>query len=234
MSLARDVVPGFDGSNFDISPRIQHNFYKALLPRLAPFSLVEALLKRFRLRKWFPECELLHVASKAANLFEEIHNHVPPCVLFAAIKTFFNGLATSARFQKMAKVCLLCSDCNGEDSLEHYAVCEYQWVVFVDKFKTSVFPQSLARFLGICAIDLNDRVFHAAHMYAVMVAHNSRKHSGIIIGPDEMQALVWQGHRVAQLHHKGLEKRYKSIWHNATSSSPHISRTNAGDSDLDA
>ena len=71
-------------------------------------------------------------------------------------------------------------------------------------------------------------VFHAAHMYAVMVAHNSRKHSGIITGPDEMQALVWQGHRVAQLHHKGLEKRYKSIWHNASSSNPHISRTNAG------
>ena len=210
--LAQEVAPDFNGHNFDIIPRVQNIFYKALLPGLAPFSLVEALLKRFKLRGWFDECDLLLFASRAASLIEDIHKLVPPCVLFAVMKTYFNGWATSARFQQIEKVCRLCLDCDGVDSLEHYAACTFQWSVFASKLQRSVFPNSLARFFGLLAYNTNDRVLHAVHMYAVYSAYNSRKKSGIITGPDAMSAIIWQGHRTAQLHHKGLEKRYKDLW----------------------
>ena len=145
-------------------------------------------------------------------LLEDVRNHDPPCVLVAVLKTFFNGWATSARFQTMDKVCLLCFDCDGVDSIEHYASCPFQWKVFADKFRTSMFPCSLPRFIGGYAVELDEKVFHAVHMYAVMSAFNSRKHAGIASGTDAIEALIWNGHRTAQLYHRGLEKRYKSIW----------------------
>ena len=133
-------------------------------------------------------------------------------LLLNVLKTFFNGWSTSARFQKADKVCLLCSDCvdgGSEDSLEHYAQCTFQWTVFAKFFRQPIFPVSMARFLGLQATSLDFKVFHAVHMYAVMRAHSSRKHSGYITGVSEVESLIYSGHRTAQLYHKGLRKRYR-------------------------
>ena len=111
-----------------------------------------------------------------------------------------------------------CFDCDGVDSIEHYASCPFQWKVLAHKFRMSMFPCSLPRFIGGYAVELDEKVFHAVHMYAVMSAFNSRKHAGIASGTGAIEALIWNGHSTAQLYHRGLEKRYKSI----------ISRTNAG------
>ena len=100
-------------------------FYKCLLPQFVPFSLVQALAKRFKLREWFDDNEILLYASKAAEFIADIKGHVPPCVIFAVLRTYFNGWATSARFQTIDKVCLLCFECDGVDSLEHYAECAF-------------------------------------------------------------------------------------------------------------
>ena len=145
-------------------------------------------------------------------MFEAAHNLVPPCVLFAMYNTFFNGWATSHRFQVDDKVCWLCIDCNGHDSLEHYATCIVQWRVFASKFKKSVFPCSIFRFLGLFASNTHDMVLHACHMYAVRNAvHVGHAHQ-CISDEDSVSKLIWQGHRTASLQHSGLRKRYNSIW----------------------
>ena len=114
--------------------------------------------------------------------------------------------ATSARFQETGKPCLLCSECDGLDSSEHYAKCLFQWRAFASQFPASVYQNSLPRFLGLLAESENDKVFHACHIYAVMSAFDSRKHAGIITDFDSVSKLIWQGHRTAQCNHKGLEK----------------------------
>ena len=154
----------------------------------------------------------MYYAEKAVNFVETVSKHVPPCVLFSVICTFFNGWNTSARFQVLDKVCLICSECQGFDSIEHYACCSYQWPVFGKKFRTSVFPMSLPRFLGVLAEEVDDMVFHACHMYAVQSAVRSRWKDQIITGPDAVEALIWQGHRTALALHSGLRRRYRNLW----------------------
>ena len=72
--------------------------------------------------------------------------------------------------------------------------------------------KELEKILGLYALELDDKVFHAVHMFAVMSAYNSRKHAQIITDEDAVFNLIWEGHRTAQFYHKGLEKRYKGIW----------------------
>ena len=52
------------------------------------------------------------------------------CVVFCLIATWCNAWCTGRRFQDRSGKCHLCSLCGGEDSLEHYATCDYQWEVF--------------------------------------------------------------------------------------------------------
>ena len=151
-------------------------------------------------------------AAYGAKLIEDIAGKVPPCVHFAVLLTFFNGWCTSARFQEEDRVCWLCFECDGPDRLEHYAACPHQWRTFAKKFRKSVFPMSLPRFLGLYAATVEMKVIHATHMYAVLSAVNSRRAKQIISGPDEAEALVWQGHRTAQVYSKPLQKVYANSW----------------------
>ena len=109
-------------------------------------------------------------------------------------------------------MCLLSHECDGVDSLEHYAECVFHWRVFGDKVRKPSYPRCLTRFLGLLTESIDDRIFHAVHMYAVMSAYNSRKHSHMISDENAIEALIWEGHRTAQLYHKGLAKRYQDIW----------------------
>ena len=97
------------------------------------------------------------------------------------------------------------------DSLEHYASCPFQWQVFAQRFRKSSLPRSLIRFVGLLADSLDDKVFHSVHMFAVMSAYNSRKHARVITEEETVGALIWEGHRTAQLYHRGLVNRYNGI-----------------------
>ena len=147
--------------------------------------------------------------QNAAEVIKDIFHKVPPCVVYVVILTFFNGWTTTARFQENDRVCRLCYDCNGDDRLEHYATCRFQWLVFGRLFKKSIFPMSLARFLGLYAEDVDLRCFHAVHMCAVYTAVNERRHSERITGEDEIHNLIGHGHKVAQTYGGNLKNRYR-------------------------
>ena len=174
----------------------------------------DALVERFVLREWF-EGEEAFYAAKIVQILEATEKHVPPCVSMAYNKTLFNGWATSARGQHCDKVCLLCWECEGHDRLEHYAACTYHWEVYGERFKRPLInrvPNTLVEFLGLKSFDLDEIITRMVHVYAVYSAYNSRKHAGKISGPDDMDDLIWSGHRTAQLVHSGLCNRYRNLY----------------------
>ena len=176
------------------------------------FDLARTFEDRFRRRAWFEECEIRDMAEKAACFISVISGKVPPCVIFAVINTYLNGWSTGARHQKRENRCYLCVECVGEDSLEHYASCSFQWNVFASKFGRSVFPMTLPRFLGLYARDSEDAVKYACHMYAVRSAFNYQRFK---IGTGASLSLVSvrieAGYRTACLHCSGLSGRLAQI-----------------------
>lgn len=191
---------------------IQAVIYKHLLPIMHPFDLVKELGKKFQ--RWFSEQDSLMLASRASHLLKTIHSLVPPCVLFCLISTWCNAWCTNKRFQGTGR-CRLSTQCEGEDSLDHYAVCSCQWQAFSSKLKRSYRPDSIIHFFGLEAESTEDMVFHACHTYAVKRGVDIR-HRGINSPRDvdnDVAGLIWNGHRTAALYHQGLAKRYLHIHH---------------------
>jgi hypothetical protein len=190
---------------------LQTAIYKHLLPIMHPFDLIRALSKKFT--RWFSEQDAQMFAARANHLVQAVHSQVPPCVLYCLINTWFNGWCTNRRFQGSGK-CLLSAQCDGEDSLEHYAVCSFHWKVFSKRLRRSCHPYSICRFFGLEADTSDDMVFHVCHIYAVRrgVDIRHRVTGGAAGSDDQVEALVWNGHRTAALYHPGLAKRYSKIW----------------------
>ena len=162
--------------------------------------------------RWFSEIEVPVLASRACRVLDLVRDHVPPCVLFCLIATWCNAWCTSRRFQNRGGECHLCSERDGEDSLEHYAVCPFQWEVFATKLRRPVYPRSLSRFLVLDAETIEDMVLHACHAYAVKRGVDTRRSSSLIWSADAVKGLLWQGHRTAMIHHNGLARRYLRIF----------------------
>ena len=198
--------------NITTKPEFQKLVYRAILQKNLSFSLEESLRYRFVRCEWFDAGVADYLAPKAACFLRDVATHVPPCVLFAVICTYFNGWCTSDRFQELEEVCLLCNDCDGFDSIEHYACCIFAWKVYGSKFRKPIFPRSLVRFLGLSTDEIDDKVLYACHMYAVKFAVDFRRRAGTTSGPHQVGSLVWQGFKTASLHHKGLAKRFTEMW----------------------
>ena len=129
-------------------PKMQSTICKFVGLRFSPFSCFGTIKYRFKLRGWCDDEELNSMTSRAVSFCEDIVGHVPPCVLFAVINTFSNGWTTEARFQKSVSDCLLCYECSGVDSLDHYASCIVAWRIFSTLFTESVFLVRLVDSLG--------------------------------------------------------------------------------------
>ena len=203
-----------DASNVFGTPQCQNSVYRFLLSVECPFSLKGVLQYRFALRKWFEPVQIEYLADRAVEFLEAVHKHVPPCVLFTVINTFFNGWVTSARFQAIENRCYICADCDGNDSLEHYACCPFSWASYAKRFRKPIVPLSLRRFLGRDANELDEKVFLACHMYAIRKTVDLRRHSAQDRCDNDFESVIWQGHRTASLYHKGLRARYSGIFKN--------------------
>lgn len=189
---------------------LQRRVYQYLLPRTHPFDLHEGL--SCKLSRWFPSEEASLRAARACHVVNSIHKHVPPCVLFCLLNTWCNGWCTNRRFQIRSGRCSLCLGCTGDDSLEHYAVCPFQWDVFARKLRQPMFPLSFSRFLVLEAASVEEMVFHACHVYAVRRAVNSRHRESANMGEEYVRDLLWNGHKTAAIQHMGLSRRYALIF----------------------
>ena len=131
---------------------LQTNAYTFYVNSNAPFVLNQALRARFELRKWFEGCDRGLYSDKASEYIKMISKHVPPCVLHSVLLALFNGWPTAQRFQERHSKCLICDECDENDSIEHYARCSFQWKIFAQRFRVSLFPKSMDRLFGLKAI----------------------------------------------------------------------------------
>ena len=186
-------------------PKIQYRICNFAGNRFIDFNMRDAFIYRFNLRAWFDNDEVHDLAFRAVSFCKDIMSHVPPCVLFAVINTMFNGWATDARFQKTGSSCVLCRDCIGEDSLDHYASCIFTWRIFASLFREPLWPCAIDRFLGLRSDPLNLKIKHACFMYAIRYTTNHFRRSGASSPSlDESIKVVKSGIKTACIHHNGL------------------------------
>ena len=184
---------------------MQRETYKYLLTLICPFSLRKSLYHR--ISRWFHGCELDNHCESSLNVFEIIRGKVPPCVLFAYICTVFNGWTTTARFQNKDNVCLICIDCEGDDTLEHYSTCVFQWKYFAKRFNKSVLPLSLPRFLGLYTTEVNDLIVHCVHIYAVKsMIDKVRSRQQILSTQSQIDHALDEGYKIAMIAQGNLAK----------------------------
>jgi len=70
----------------------------------------------------------------------------------------------------------------------------------------------MSRFLGLNAEDIDSKVLHACHMFAVKRAVDMRRREGTASTPAQVNALIWQGYKTASMYHKGLAKKLVEMW----------------------
>ena len=159
-------------------PKIQYRICNFAGNRFIDFNMRETFIYRFDLRAWFENDEVNDLALRAVSFCKDIIRHVPPCVPFAVINTMFNGWSTDARFQETGSRCVLCRDCTGDDSLDHYASCIFAWKIFSSLFREPLWPCTIDRFLGSRGDPLNLKIKHACFMYAMRYTTNHFRRSG--------------------------------------------------------
>eukprot|EP00973_Karenia_brevis_P014737 2012532-Karenia_brevis.AAC.1 len=155
----------------------------------------------------------MNLSARAYQVLLGIRECVPPCVIFCLLSTWCNAWCTKRRFQSSGP-CVLCQSCDGEDSLEHYAECPFQWQTLATKLRKPLHPQSLVRFLALAADDIEEATIQACHIYAVKRAVDIRRVGQEHTDTNDLQQLIWHGHRTAALYHSGLAKMYRKIWQN--------------------
>ena len=205
----KQFVGGQEVSELCRKKQLQGNVYKYLKSIEVPFDFVEALADRFVLRNWMVGHDAYLFAQKAWELLNDVRKVVPPCVLHVFVLALFNGWPTNHRFQGKSSKCLLCNDCCGEDSLEHYAVCKFQWRMFAKRFSCSMFPLALERFFGLYARSIEMQTFHVVQLCAIYTATNHKRYQNERPEPESnIDKLLWHGHIRVCLFHKQLRKIY--------------------------
>eukprot|EP00746_Dinoflagellata_sp_MGD_P124326 gnl/MRDRNA2_/MRDRNA2_58918_c0_seq1.p1 gnl/MRDRNA2_/MRDRNA2_58918_c0~~gnl/MRDRNA2_/MRDRNA2_58918_c0_seq1.p1 ORF type:complete len:137 (-),score=3.50 gnl/MRDRNA2_/MRDRNA2_58918_c0_seq1:362-772(-) len=125
--------------------------------------------------------------------------------------TWCNAWSTQRRFQNDAGKCLLDPECRGEDSIEHYSICERQ-IAVIDQKCRLVTPRSCPSWFFCFSSDsIDETVFRACHCYATKRAVDNIRHSPAASECVNIERLLWNGHRVAQLSHSSLMRRYGRI-----------------------
>ena len=186
-------------------PKIQNRICSFTGNKFIDFNMKNTFIYRFKLRAWFENHEVNDLAIRAVSFCEDIMSHVPPCVLFAVINTMFNGWTTEARFQRSDSKCVMCNDCSGEDSLDHYASCNVVWRIFSSIFREPLWPCTIDRFLGLRSDPLSLKVKHACFIYAIRYCTNHFRRNGTPSPSfEESKKVVKSGIKTACIHHSGL------------------------------
>ena len=144
---SREFARSLGESTFTLDLDLQKKFYDFSLPQMHPLRFENAL--RAKLARWFEGDALDSAVAQARRVLNKIAQTAPPCVLFCLLCTWCNAWCTSQRFQNKDGACWLCQDCQGPDSMEHYAECPYQWIVAMKKLNMQKQPSTLLQFLGL-------------------------------------------------------------------------------------
>ena len=136
----------------------------------------------------------------------------PPCVLFCLMATWCNAWCTARRFQSQVSKCHLCRECNGNDCLEHYAICEAQWKMATSRLQLRRGAFSFQRFLGLDPEHFDEVELQVCHVYAVKRSVDARRHMPDDGNGSSPSRILWDGHKVVATHSTAMRRRYDQIW----------------------
>ena len=83
--------------------------------------------------------------------------------------------------------------------------------MFEKKFQRKTLVRASATFFALDAEDLGTLIFRACHVYATKRAIDIQRATGKVIDAYAAERLLWEGHRTAQMFHKGLATRYRKV-----------------------
>jgi exonuclease III len=205
--------------------KLQHGVQRAARAALGrvrrsdPEARLHKKLLRWRL-PLFPRIR----AMRATRVMSRLRSLVPPRVLAAVLRTWFNGWCTKRRFQSSGECLFGCS--LGEDSVDHYMSCSRLHSYGCTRLRLSQGRTFADRGLSFMLLDatasltdavLTRRALLVAAAYRLHCRH--RRSEGFREDAVLSRALD-QAVKEAALGHRTAMKCYDSIWvQNTTSSS---------------
>ena len=177
---------------------------KKLLQRTAYDSLIqtkqlqhpESRLKH-KLTRWQLDSHVSpgKLARRLLHRIKFLHSLVPPRVVAAFLRTWFNGRCTTRRFQTLGPCLFGCGGCD-TDCIEHYARC-----LVVTKtrtlFRLPVAFSSLLGFLGgVEESTPSEQCLNALVVYAAYQAHNTLRQKGPT-GSLQAEQMLVEFHKLA-------------------------------------
>ncbi len=153
-----------DWTKADEDMHFQRSVYRFPLASEVKFDIRAYI--RYILSRWFTGVELEDCADQALRNIEILSKRVPPCVLFCLASAWCNGWATGKRFQQRNSKCRIWHTCIGEDSLEHYSVCDYAIHAFESKLGLVAEPWGIKRSLILHSDSPQSIIIQSCHLYA--------------------------------------------------------------------
>ena len=189
--------------------------YKEILTLHVPFDPKSNLLYK-RLPRWLEAAACpsqLHISVERARLVSSrLAGKVPPSVLAAVWRSWCNGWCTTRRFQEECRECLLDSECNGTDCLEHYACCPATRRYLSRRIPLSLDPATITSFLILDEVDDNAMLFRAVHIYAVYGVVNHVRAGQLPKGSFDLDMLLWEKWRTALAKQRSVVHLLNESW----------------------
>ena len=154
-------------------------------------------------------------ARRASRTLSRIRSLCPPCVLWAVVRTWFNGWCTLRRFQaRQRHSCFLSSTCSGEDSIEHYLRCPIVHAVAAKKLRLLHLRRRPGDMLLLDGgyYDDSQLALTAVLLYAAYTSTNQLRHKDQRISEAEGEKVVWCAVRKAGLQSRRLSGIINRIW----------------------
>ena len=211
---------GFVDADVQEALNKKHGRFQSLLatklePHLVAKLHIESVL-RPRADRWIREGLITIPAGtavrRARRILDILSRSCPACVVWAVIKTWFNGWTTGRRFQQHDAKCLLCSQCGGQDSIEHYLKCRVVTQFAARKLRLNRVDGQSFMLFDLGSSDETALALRAVLLYATfMTTNNIRAHAR---KPDSKFAIesMWLSVRPAALQSRALRRILASMW----------------------
>ena len=175
---------------------------------------MNSLLRR-RLERWSNRGMLTitvgSATGRAERMVQQLRGKIPPCVTAALVRSWLNGWCTARRFQQGRGKCWLSEECSGDDSIEHYARCDWSWHMAKRRLKVEQSPRNIGRFLMLETSVQDDPAMLALNLYAVYNAVNHFRSSGQRGRENAAYHRISALYTQAALLHTGLARRMRSL-----------------------
>ena len=196
------------------SGSLQSAIYKLLRKKRVSIDL-NSLLRR-RLERWSNRGMLTitvgRATGRAERMVQQLQGNIPPCVTAALVRSRLNGWCIARRFQQGRGKCWLSAECSGEDSIEHYACCDWSWHMAKRRLKVEQSPKNIGRFLMLETSVQDDPAMLALNLYAVYNAVNHFRSSGQRGRENAAYHRIGALYTQAALLHTGLARKMRSLW----------------------